>query len=297
MNLRQLEVFHAIMQTGSVTGAARHLHVSQPAISNVLKHTEQQLGFRLFERIGGRLHPTPEATRMMPDVDEIFGRLGTLERFVQDLRDGRAGRVVLATSPTLVNTFLPQAVARFRRRNPAVRITIQSLPTPMAVERVARREVDLGMVYVPVTDDAVTAEDLLVTEMACAIPRNHPLARKRSLGPRELEGQLLISLGAGTRIGMLIEEECRKAGVPPPEIGVEASSSLVACLMVSEGAGIGLVDRATSLSGKFDDLAFRPFVPRIAVAVQLIYPRDRPRSRATLDLAVQLRRSVRDASP
>ena len=91
----------------------------------------------------------------------------------------------------------------------------------------------------------------------------------------------------------LIEEECRKAGVPAPEIGIEASSSLAACLMVSEGAGIGLVDRATSLSRKFDDLAFRPFVPRIAVAVQLIYPRDRPRSRATLDLSAQLRRTVR----
>jgi DNA-binding transcriptional LysR family regulator len=293
MNLRQLEVFHAIMQTGSVTAAARDLHVTQPAISNVLKHTEMQLGFKLFERIGGRLQPTPEAEDLMPDVNEIFGRIGTFRRFVQDMRDGRAGRVVLATSPTLVNAFLPRAVALFRQRNPAVHITIQSLPTPLAVERVARREVDLGLVYAPVTDAAVTGEELVITEMACAVLKNHPLARKRSLGPRDLERELLISLGAGTRIGKLIEEECRKAGVPAPEIGIEASSSLAACLMVSEGAGIGLVDRATSLSRKFDDLAFRPFVPRIAVAVQLIYPRDRPRSRATLDLSAQLRRTVR----
>ncbi len=229
----------------------------------------------------------------MPDVDEIFGRIGTLKRFAQDLRDGRAGRVVLATSPTLVNAFLPRAVARFRQRNPAVHIAIQSLPTPLAVERVARREADLGLVYTPVIDVGVVGEELLVTEMACALSRKHPLARRRTLGPRDLEGELLISLGSGTRIGKLIDEGCRIAGVPQPTIGVEASSSLAACLMVSEGAGIGLVDRATELSRKFDDLAFRPFIPRIAVAVQLIYPRDRPRSRATLELSAQLRRTVR----
>jgi DNA-binding transcriptional LysR family regulator len=296
MNLRQLEVFHAIMQTGSVTGAARYLNVTQPAVSNVLKHTEQQLRFKLFERIGGRLHPTPEATDLLPDVNEIFGRIGTFKRFVQEMRDGRAGRIVVATSPTLVNAFLPRAVALFRERAPAVRITIQSLPTPLAVERVARREVDMGIVYAPVTDGAVEGEELVVTEMACVLPKKHPLARKRVIDARDLDDQPLISLGATTRIGMLIEEGCHNAGVPAPEIGIEASSSLAACMMVSEGAGIGLVDRATAISGKFADLAFRPFAPRIEVAVQLIYPRDRPRARATVELSEQLHRTVRLAA-
>ena len=71
MNLKQLEVFYAIMNTGSVTAAARSLHVTQPAVSNVLKHMEQQLEFKLFERKGGRLFPTPEANHLLPDVNEI----------------------------------------------------------------------------------------------------------------------------------------------------------------------------------------------------------------------------------
>jgi DNA-binding transcriptional LysR family regulator len=292
VNLRQLEVFHAIMQTGSVTGAARYLNVTQPAISNVLKHTEQQLRFRLFERIGGRLQPTPEATDLLPDLNEIFGRIGTLRRHVHDMRDGRTGRVVVATSPTLVNAFLPRAVALFRQASPEVRITIQSLPTPLVIERVARREVDIGIVYAPVDDGAVDCEDFMATEVACVLPKRHPLARRRSIRAQDLDGQPLISLGATMRIGMLIEEGCRAAGVPAPRILVEASSSLAACLMVSEGAGIGLVDRATSLSGKFGDLAFRPLDPAIGVAVQIIYPRDRPRSRATVQLAAQLHQTA-----
>jgi DNA-binding transcriptional LysR family regulator len=294
MNLRQLEVFFAVMQAGSVTGAAHYLNVSQPAVSNVLKHMEQQLKFKLFERAGGRLHPTPEATDLLPDVNEIFGRIGTLNRVVQEMRDGRSGRLVLATSPTLVNAFLPRAIALFRQRSPGVRIAIQSLPTPLVVERVARREVDMGIVYAPVTDGGVELEDLVMTELACVVPKKHPLARKRLVKAQDLDGHPVISLGATTRIGLLIEEECRKAGMPVPDVDIEASSSLAACLMVSEGAGVGLVDRATSLSGKFGDLAFKPFSPPIRLAVQLIYPRGRPRSRAAVQLSEQLRQSVRE---
>ena len=297
MNLRQLEVFYAVMQAGSVTGAARYLNVTQPAVSNVLKHTEQQLKFKLFERIGGRLHPTPEATDLLPDVTEIFGRIGTFNRVVQEMRDGRSGRLVVATSPTLVNAFLPRAVALFRQRSTAVRVTVQSLPTPLVVERVARREVDMGIVYAPVTDGGVESEDLVVTELACVVPRKHVLARKRLINARDLEGHSVISLGSTTRIGVLIEGGCRTSGVPVPDVGIEASSSLAACLMVSEGAGIALVDRATSLSGKFGDLAFRPFTPRISVMVQLIYTRGRPRSRAAVQLSEQLRDIVRKTRP
>ena len=129
MNLRQLEVFHAVMQAGSVTGAAQLLNVSQPAVSNVLKHMEQQLRFKLFERVRGRLHPTPEAIELFPDVTEIFGRIGTLMRVVQEMRDGRSGRLVLATSPTLVN-------ARRRPQSPSLEyFTVStSLNPSVAVE-------------------------------------------------------------------------------------------------------------------------------------------------------------------
>src|SRR6185503_11604525 len=257
-------------------------------------HTEQQLKFKLFERIGGRLHPTPEAADLLPDVNEIFGRIGTLNRVVQEMRDGRTGRLVLATSPTLVNAFLPRAIALFRQRSPGVRIAIQSLPTPFVVERVARREVEMGIVYAPVTDGGVELEDLVVTELACVVPKKHPLARKRLVKAEDLASHAVISLGATTRIGVLIEEECRRSGVPVPDVAIEASSSLAACLMVSEGAGIGLVDRATSWSGKFGDLSFKPFSPRIRLVVQLIYTRGRPRSRAALQLSEHLRHSVRE---
>jgi DNA-binding transcriptional LysR family regulator len=150
----------------------------------------------------------------------------------------------------------------------------------------------MGIVYAPVGDSGVEAEILLDTELACVIPKGHPLSRKRAIRVEDLGSQSVISLGATTRIGQVIEETCRKAGVTPPTVDIEASSSLAACLMVSEGIGIGLVDKATSLSGKFTDLVFRSFSPRVPLSVQIIFPRDRPRSMAADRLAKQLMRQT-----
>ena len=119
--------------------------------------------------------------------------------------------------------------------------------------------------------------------MTCAVPAAHPLARKKEI-TADLAGESVIATGPNTRLGMLIEDACRSAGETPPVIGIAASSSLTACMMVSSGAGLALVDSSIERCGKFHDLAFRPFRPRIGIRIQLIFPRDRPRSRATQQL-------------
>src|SRR3954451_5356982 len=88
MNLRQIEVFHAVYVSGSVTAAARALHVSQPSVSKTLRHTEDGLGFALFRRLKGRLLPTEEARVLFREVDEVYGRLGSLRVTARNLRSG-----------------------------------------------------------------------------------------------------------------------------------------------------------------------------------------------------------------
>ena len=88
IHLRQIEVFYAIMRTGSVTDAARVLNVTQPAVSAALKQFESRLRMKLFERRGGKLQPTSEAKALLPEVKEIFDRLLAVERFSQDLAGG-----------------------------------------------------------------------------------------------------------------------------------------------------------------------------------------------------------------
>lgn len=290
MNLRHLEVFHAVMQAGSVTGAAHLLNVTQPAVSNVLRHAEQQLQFKLFERIAGRLQPTPEACDLFPDVQEIFGRIDSLNRAVDGIRGGRTGRLAIAASPTFVNAYLPKAVLRLHQHSPGAQVTINALPTARAIEeRVARREVDIGLVYAPVMDPSVVIEEVAKSSVVCAVPRGSPLSRRKELGPQDLASSTLVATGPTTRIGIAIKEVYGAHGLPMPSVAVEVTSPQAACLMVAEGVGIGLVDLATVLQYPLPDVEFRPFRPHIELSLCLIFPKDRPRSRLALRFAEGLR--------
>lgn len=290
MNLRHIEVFYAIMQAGSVTGAAQLLNVTQPAVSNVLRHAEQQLGLKLFERIAGRLQPTPEAYDLFPDVQEIFGRIGTLNRMIEEMQGGRTGRLAVAASPTLVNAFLPKAIARLKTYG--AQVTILALPTAIAVERVARREVDIGFVYGPVTDPGVIAEALAESDLVCAVHRRSPLAKHKVLEPHHLASTSVVSTGRSTRIAVATKEACDAHGLPTPTVSVEVNSSLAACLMAAEEVGVGLVDFATANQYISPDVVFRPFRPKVVLHLYLIFPKDRPQSRTTARFAQALRELV-----
>ncbi|MGB9173923.1 MAG: LysR family transcriptional regulator, partial [Bradyrhizobium sp.] len=113
MNLRHMEVFHAIMRTGSVTGAARALNVTQPAVSAVLKHCESQLKMKLFARVSGRLQPTAEARAIFPEIAAIFGRVEAVNALTQDLVGGRLGTLSVAAAVPIANGYLAKAVATF----------------------------------------------------------------------------------------------------------------------------------------------------------------------------------------
>ncbi|WP_338878711.1 LysR family transcriptional regulator [Achromobacter veterisilvae] len=293
MNLRHIEVFYAIMQSGSVTAAAHLLNVTQPSVSNVLRHAEQQLGLKLFERIGGRLQPTPEAYDLFPDVQEIFGRIGTLNRMVEEMQGGRTGRLAVAAAPTLVNAYIPKAISKLKTFGSQV--TIQSLPTTLVTERVARREVDIGFVYGPVLDPGVLMEALSESKLVCAVHRQSPLARHKILEPKHLETTTVISTGPTTRIGAGIREACETGGFPVPRVAVEVNSSLAACLMAAEGVGVGLVDLATVNQYALPGVVLRPFRPQVALQLCLIFPKDRPQSRATMRFAQALRELVAGA--
>ena len=93
MNLRQLEILHAVIRHRTTVAAADELALSQPAISNALKAMEAQAGFALFERVNNRLFPTTEAMALYKESDAIFALHAKLENRVRDLRECRSGHL------------------------------------------------------------------------------------------------------------------------------------------------------------------------------------------------------------
>ena len=114
LNLRQIEVFRAIMLTGSISKAAQLLNVSQPAISRLLSYTESRIGLVLFERIKGRLYPTPEARRLYQVVEQVHNSVQRVNEVATDLIEKRHGSLHIAVSPSLGQTLIPMAAPLIR---------------------------------------------------------------------------------------------------------------------------------------------------------------------------------------
>lgn len=277
LTLRHIEVFHAVMQTGSVTGAARLLNVSQPAVSAVLKHCEARARMKLFERSGGRLTPTPEAFALFPDVSAIYGRLEAVERLMQDLAGGRLGAVSLAAAFPIANGYLAKSVASFLKTRPGVRVALQSLTSPQVVDRVVSREVELGIAYGPILNTEVETEELMRATVACVMRDDHPLAGRSEIMMNELEAYPIITYLPQALLRSYVDRALSEAGVTPT-ISVQVSLSLTGIIMAYHGAGIALVEPFLLDSIPLSGLIARPLRPQIELKTFLIRAKSAPRS-------------------
>ncbi len=277
MNLRHMEVFHAIMLSGSVTGAARLLNVSQPAISATLRHCEAQLRLTLFERTGSGLQPTPEARAIYPHVAAVFRGIDTVGRISQDMREERRGEITVASAAPVAHTYLAWAVAMFIREHPMVHISIQSLTHSLLLDRVINQEVELGITYGPVSDALVERWPLLQSEIACVLRCDHPLAAKLEIEIADLVPYPLISFAPQTIMRTAIDRAFQEAGITP-EIRIRVSQSLTAIMLANAGAGIGLTEPMLLEALPFPDLVRRPLRPRIPLEAFLVHPKGPPLS-------------------
>lgn len=149
LNLRQIEVFRAVMTTGSISGASRLLLVSQPAVSRLLSYTESRIGFSLFERIKGRLYPTPEAKKLFREVESVYAGVQRVNTLAHDLAERSQGSVHIVSSPSIGQMLIPQAITAFRERHPDVRCTFTYLGFNYLRDSLLNQQADLGVVILP----------------------------------------------------------------------------------------------------------------------------------------------------
>lgn len=278
INLKHIEVFHAIMRSGSVTAAARSLNVTQPAISTVLKHLESRLQMKLFVRTGGRLQPTPEALALMPDVAGIFRRIEAIERLSQDLAGGRLGSLSIAATSPVANGRLARTVAEFINERVGCRMSLQALASPLVLDRVASREAEIGVVYAPLVHSDVQTEVLGTCEIGCVMRSDHPLAARTEIQLGELARHPLITYLPQALLRPYIDRALAGAGVEP-NIAVQVGLSITGMALAFQGAGIALVELDLLESLPLPGLVARPLVPKLEMEILLLQHKSAPRSR------------------
>lgn len=185
MNLRQLEAFRATIRCGSITKAAKMMHVSQPSVSRLIADLEHSAGFPLFVRVGRGLTPTVEGRHFYEGVEGMFVGIDRLQDLAKSIRTSQGGTISIGAIQSIATIELPKAISRLYHENPDIEFIVQTRNTPAILDAVQMRQIDLGIVGRE--QDYAGVEVLYQTSIAyvCLMPEDHPLAGE--YGPVDLE--------------------------------------------------------------------------------------------------------------
>lgn len=253
------------MLTGSINAASKMLFISQPAVSRIISHTEQGLGYPLFHRTKGKLVPSPEGEALYREVEDFYQHAMRVSDFAADLAQGPTGTLNIASSPCLSYVVVPRAIARFLERYPRIRVQYHtSLMHNMAAE-VLSNKVDLVVSVMPLEHPHLKVQTFGRGRMVCVMPEGHELALLDRVSFRDLAGAPLITNHPSIQFGRLIETTFANLGVElAPRIHVMQTE--IACSLVRAGAGVAIVDEYTAAGGPWTGVAVRPLEDEIQLA-------------------------------
>jgi len=276
LRYRQLQAFHAIVDTGTVTGAAEALGISQPGISNLLAQLERQTGLQLFERLHGRLVPTPEAELMHREVDTVVQGLHRVTQTVVDLQNKQVGQLQVASQHSMSFGFMPNLISEFSRQRPDLSITFQSQYSSKIQEWILSGLFEVGICEMPILYDTLHYYPFDV-ESRITLHKDHPADRHDVLTTKLLHDEPFIVMGTDHITLRHLRDAFDQKGASFKE---RVHSHLFKNLLdfVKEGMGVALVDR---FGAEFDDderFVARRFEPSIQMKMAVITSSTRPLS-------------------
>ncbi|MBV2181333.1 MAG: LysR family transcriptional regulator [Castellaniella sp.] len=277
MNLKQINTFRAIMVTGSISSAAKLLFVSQPAVSRLLAHTEQQLGYPLFERIKGRLYPTTEARILFNEVQTVYHGITRVTSLATQLGEKKQGLLGIVSSPSIGHGLIPRCIHRFALSHPGVRIRFRTLTYDSLVRSVLDGESELGVLFVPTNHPNLQSTHVGTIPMVCILPVDHPLAVQDAIDVSTLTDENIVSYRSGSPLAKVIDG-IFEGQEKQPNVSIEVDAQQNVCDLVSQGLGFGIVDQTIAASQSGETLVARPLNPRHSLELYLAHSRYEPLS-------------------
>lgn len=291
LNIRQVEIFHAVMVHGTTQRAAEMLNISQPGISKAIQELERHLGFALFHRARRRLVPTAEAHFFFREVEDSFAALSRLRSAAARIRDFGSGQIRIATLSALSTNIVPRALVRFRKRHPDVSITLQAHLSVTVKELVAAGQFDIGLAADEIDATGVEARIFSTFRGAIALPEAHPLTVKDTLCPEDLDGEDFIALSPEDTTRQELERLLAERGSQPRTV-LETPFANTVCAMVQAGMGIGYINPICAEPFLAKGLVLRGFTPSASFRTLLIRPPATPQSLIVRDCVEALEQEV-----
>ena len=291
MQVHQLRYFCAVAQAGNFTRAAEREHVAQPSLSQQILKLEDELGARLFDRLGRRVRLTQFGEAFLPRAEAILRQLGAAKLEIQEMAGLERGAVTVGAIPTLAPYFLPGRLATFAAKYPQVRVSVVEEITAVLLQGLHEGRVDLAVAALPVAGEGLLCEELLREPMYLVLPQRHRLATQFQIALKQIEGEPFLLLKEGHCFRDNSIAACRRARLQP-NVVFESGQFATILAMVAAGMGVSLVPEM-ALEPRKGCRFVRVSDPAARRRVGLVRLKQRFATRALRALMEHLRESVR----
>jgi len=293
MRLRQIEVFHAVYSTGSMTSAAAMLNVSQPSVSKVLAHAEQQLGYLLFDRVKGKLVPTPEAHRLFAHVSAVYRDVERLRHVAENLRSGDSGRIRIAVTPAFGLEVLPRAVATFRDKHGDTVFEIETLHLDQMNEALLESRMEIGIAFDPGKTPGINEQFLATSRFVVLASPSVDFGDRKTLQATDLCGHPFIGLNSRGPLGRSLSNYL-VAVEPHLDVVTWLETYHVAKELVARGVGVTITDEITAKSGDTSRVQILPLNPELRFDIKVLSLAAVPLSIATQNFIKHLGNTINE---
>jgi DNA-binding transcriptional LysR family regulator len=289
MRIKHIEVFNAVMLTGTASAAARLLHVTQPAVTQTLQHAELQLGYGLFTRQRNRLVPTREAQMLYPEVQRLMSQLEAVRRIAAALGNGEGNQLRILIVPSLAVRALPDALQRFRARHPEMTMSIRTLHSNEIARAIALQEGDVGIVYGSQAHPTLQEEHVATGRLVCVSNAGtRRTDRRTTVALEEILRAPFIRIDERDPLGTMLADQWARLGLAP-RAGITVQTHHIAMVLAEQGFGPAIIDSFTAQASLCKTLHVRTLLPEVPVDVRALLPQGVRSPQAVADFIAAFR--------
>jgi DNA-binding transcriptional LysR family regulator len=240
MDLRRLRTFVAVAELGTVSRAALRLRITQPALSRQISDLEEELGLRLFDRVGRRLILTAEGEQFLGDCHSALSHIDSLGERAERLRRGDSGVLKVAAPPQTIESVLLTFLPRYAERFPNVHVKLTEALGPDQSAMLERGEVHVGIRHHQGADRRFESHALPSDEVLAACKTSLQLGHAGMIDIGRLASYPLLVLDSGYSIRRMFDAACRLADVEP-DILLESRAPHTLLALAEAGYGVAII--------------------------------------------------------
>lgn len=245
LSFRQLEIFHAIMETGSVNAASRMLGISQPSLSRSLRRLEDQLRLKLYRRQRQRLVPTNEAHRIFEVVAPAIHQIRAIKDSVINIAEGQTSLFRFAATQSVARTLVPRAISAMRMAEPGIGIFLDTISRGRHIEYLLNKQGECILSLADLVHPMIMSREIARAPLVAIVNKEHPLSNEGCVSPEMLIGQSLILFERSGPHSAAIETFMGSYEKPICKTYIRFSDAALG--LVAEGVGVALIDDFTAM--------------------------------------------------